>query len=156
MSGIIEKRLCREYDNLMKEKNKIPGLKVMMLDNNVRYYLMEIDGPLDTPYQGGIFKLEIFYTDEYPNVPPKVRFLNKIYHPNVDGWGRICLDILKDKWSPIIQMRTLGLSLIALISSPNLDDPLDAAVAKHFREDPEGAKETAKEWTLKFAKKDNI
>src|SRR6478736_3532504 len=118
MSAIIDKRLLREYDNLMK-KNKVPGLTVNMMDDNIRYYIMEIDGPNDTPYQEGKFKLELFYTDEYPNSPPKVRFLNKIYHPNVDGWGRICLDILKDKWSPIIQMTTLGLSLIALISSPN-------------------------------------
>ncbi|ARF08835.1 ubiquitin-conjugating enzyme E2 [Catovirus CTV1] len=153
MSGIIEKRLLREYENLMKGKNKINGIKVTIQDNNVRYYLMELEGPEDTPYQGGLFKLELYYTDEYPNVPPKVRFLNKIYHPNVDGLGRICLDILKDKWSPIIQMRTLGLSLIALLSSPNLDDPLDASIANHFKNDFEGAKSKAIEWTRMYASK---
>ena len=123
-----------------------------MINNDIYYYVMEINGPSDTPYEGGLFKLELFYTSDYPNVPPKVRFLNKIYHSNIDGWGRICLDILKDKWSPIIQMRTLGLSLIALLSSPNHDDPLDASVAQHFKQHPTEALEKAREWTKLYAK----
>ncbi|XP_074365374.1 ubiquitin-conjugating enzyme E2 36-like [Apium graveolens] len=51
--------------------------------------------------------------------PPKVRFLTKIYHPNIDKLGRICLDILKDKWSPALQIRTVLLSIQALLSAPN-------------------------------------
>lgn len=70
---------------------------------------------------GGIFKLELFLTEEYPMAPPKVRFLTKIYHPNVDKLGRICLDILKDKWSPALQIRTVLLSIQALLSAPNPD-----------------------------------
>ena len=65
----------------------------------------------------------------YPMVPPKIRFLTKVFHPNVDKIGRICLDILKDKWSPALQIRTVLLSLQALLSSPNPDDPLDPVVA---------------------------
>ena len=62
--------------------------------------------------------------------PPKVRFLTKIYHPNIDKLGRICLDILKDKWSPALQIRTVLLSIQALLSAPNPDDPLDNGVAE--------------------------
>jgi len=68
---------------------------------------------------GGIFKLELFLPEEYPMAPPKVRFLTKIYHPNIDKLGRICLDILKDKWSPALQIRTVLLSIQALLSEPN-------------------------------------
>jgi len=65
--------------------------------------------------------------------PPKVRFLTKIYHPNVDRIGRICLDILKDKWSPALQIRTVLLSISALLSAPEPDDPLDTNIADHFK-----------------------
>jgi ubiquitin-protein ligase len=68
---------------------------------------------------GGIFRLELFLPEDYPMAPPKVRFLTKIYHPNIDKLGRICLDILKDKWSPALQIRTVLLSIQALLSEPN-------------------------------------
>ena len=67
--------------------------------------------------------------------PPKVRFLTRIYHPNVDKLGRICLDILKDKWSPALQIRTVLLSIQALLSAPNPDDPLDNTVADMWKND---------------------
>lgn len=82
---------------------------------------------------GGTFKLELFLPEEYPMAPPKVRFLTKMYHPNIDKLGRICLDILKDKWSPALQIRTVLLSIQALLSAPNPDDPLANDVAEMWK-----------------------
>lgn len=85
--------------------------------------------------------------------PPKVRFLTKIYHPNVDKLGRICLDILKDKWSPALQIRTVLLSIQALLSAPNPDDPLDNNVAEVWKNNEQEALQRAKEFTETFAMK---
>jgi len=85
--------------------------------------------------------------------PPKVRFLTKIYHPNIDKLGRICLDILKDKWSPALQIRTVLLSIQALMSAPNPDDPLDNTVAEVWKNREQEAIETARQFTKNFARK---
>ena len=82
---------------------------------------------------------------------PKVRFLTKIYHPNVDKLGRICLDILADKWSPALQIRTVLLSIQALLSAPNPDDGLDVTVTKHWKDDEKAALAMAREWTQMYA-----
>lgn len=71
--------------------------------------------------------------------PPKVRFITPIYHPNIDRLGRICLDILKDKWSPALQIRTVLLSIQALMGAPNPEDPLANDVASHWKTDEQGA-----------------
>merc|ERR1712070_1091296 len=101
-----------------------PGISATPHQDNLRYFDVIIAGPSQSPYEGGIFKLELFLTEDYPMSPPKVRFLTRIYHPNIDRLGRICLDILKDKWSPALQIRTVLLSIQALLSAPNPDDPL--------------------------------
>merc|ERR1719389_749463 len=105
-------------------------------------------GPVQSPYEGGAFKLELFLPEEYPMAAPKVLFRTRIYHPNIDKLGRICLDILKDKWSPALQIRAVLLSIQSLISAPNVDDPLDESIADHWKNDINGAHKTAREWTM--------
>ncbi|CAN6879352.1 unnamed protein product [Brassica oleracea] len=128
-----------------------PGISASPSEENMRYFNVMILGPTQSPYEGGVFKLELFLPEEYPMAAPKVRFLTKIYHPNIDKLGRICLDILKDKWSPALQIRTVLLSIQALLSAPNPDDPLSENIAKHWKSDEAEAVETAKEWTRLYA-----
>ena len=82
---------------------------------------------------GGVFNLELFLPDDYPMTPPRIRFLTRIYHPNIDRLGRICLDVLKNNWSPALQIRTILLSIQALLGAPNPEDPLNEAVAKQWK-----------------------
>ena len=87
------------------------GIQAAPLDNNVMAWQAVIFGPDDTPWEGGTFKLLMEFTEEYPNKPPAVRFLSHIFHPNVYGDGKICLDILQNQWSPIYDIAAILTSL---------------------------------------------
>lgn len=145
----LPRRIIKETQRLLSEP--APGISASPSEDNLRYFNVMILGPSQSPYEGGVFKLELFLPEEYPMAAPKVRFLTKIYHPNIDKLGRICLDILKDKWSPALQIRTVLLSIQALLSAPNPDDPLSENIAKHWKTNEVDAVETAKEWTRLYA-----
>lgn len=145
----LPRRIVKETQRLTQEP--VPGITAKPYEDNLRYFNVVISGPSESCYEGGFFRLELFLPSDYPMAPPKVRFLTKIFHPNVDKLGRICLDILKDKWSPALQIRTVLLSIQALLSAPNPDDPLDNTVAELWKTDPNGAHAKASEWTRTYA-----
>ena len=145
----LPRRIVKETQRLTQEP--VPGITAIPFEDNMRYFNVIISGPDDSPYEAGVFRLELFLPADYPMAPPKVRFLTKIYHPNVDKLGHICLDILKDKWSPALQIRTVLLSIQALLSAPNPDDPLDNGVADAWNRDEAAAQRTAAEWTRMYA-----
>ncbi|CAM9156749.1 unnamed protein product [Chrysoparadoxa australica] len=148
-SALLPRRIVKETQRLLKEP--VPGISATPYEDNLRYFNVVITGPSQSPYENGIFKLELFLTPEYPMAPPKVRFLTKIYHPNIDKLGRICLDILKDKWSPALQIRTVLLSIQALLSAPNPDDPLANDVAETWKTNESLALTNARTWTQNYA-----
>ena len=123
----------------------------MPSESNARLFSVIILGPQDSPYAGGRFKLELFLPEDYPMAPPKVRFLTRMYHPNIDRLGRICLDILKDKWSPALQIRTVLLSIQALLSAPNPDDPLNNEAAEMWKSNERQAITQAVAYTRQYA-----
>lgn len=145
----LPRRIIKETQRLMQEP--APGISASPSEENLRYFDVMIIGPQSSPYEGGVYKLELFLPEDYPMAAPKVRFLTKIYHPNIDKLGRICLDILKDKWSPALQIRTVLLSIQALLSAPNPDDPLAEDVAKHWKSNEGEAMAKAREWTRQYA-----
>jgi ubiquitin-conjugating enzyme E2 D/E len=111
-----------------------------------------IFGPTDSPYEGGIFNLSIEFPEDYPFRPPHVLFLTKVYHPNINASGSICLDILKDKWSPALSIAKVLLSIESLLTDPNPDDPLVPEIANLYKNDPAAYKERATLWTEAYAK----
>jgi len=108
-------------------------------------------GPPDSPYEGGVFFLDIQFPQDYPFKPPKVRFTTKIYHCNVNDQGGICLDILKGEWSPALTISKVLLSICSLLTDPNPDDPLVAEIARVYKNDKNKHDATAREWTRKYA-----
>jgi ubiquitin-conjugating enzyme E2 D/E len=110
-----------------------------------------IIGPADTVYQGGIFKIKINFPTDYPFKAPKVQFETKVYHPNINSSGQICLDVLKDQWSPALTISKVLLSVCSLLSDPNPSDPLVPEIATMYVKKRENYNAMAKEWTRLYA-----
>uniref|UniRef100_A0A8C5PUN3 E2 ubiquitin-conjugating enzyme n=1 Tax=Leptobrachium leishanense TaxID=445787 RepID=A0A8C5PUN3_9ANUR len=105
----------------------------------------------DSPYQGGVFFLTIHFPTDYPFKPPKVAFTTRIYHPNINSNGSICLDILRSQWSPALTISKVLLSICSLLCDPNPDDPLVPEIARIYKTDREKYNRIAREWTQKYA-----
>merc|ERR1712160_80401 len=101
-----------------------------------------IMGPPDSPFTGGVFFLNVHFPTDYPFKPPKI---------NITSNGSICLDILKDQWSPALTISKLLLSICSLLTDPNPDDPLVPEIAHVFKGQRELYNKTAVEWTGKYA-----
>lgn len=119
--------------------------------DNMFQWQATIMGPNDSPYAGGVFFLTINFPTDYPFKPPKVAFTTKIYHPNINSNGSICLDILKDQWSPALTISKVLLSICSLLTDPNPDDPLVPDIAHLYKNDRARYEATAAEWTKKYA-----
>ena len=143
------KRLKREWDDIMKEP--LPHCSATPDEDDLFQWRATIHGPKDTPYEDGIFHLYMIFSSEYPFKPPKVSFKTRIYHPNINSTGGICLDILKDAWSPALTISKILLSVCSLLADPNPDDPLVPEIAKLFHEDPEKYASQAREYTQRYA-----
>nr|XP_009673642.1 PREDICTED: ubiquitin-conjugating enzyme E2 D1 isoform X2 [Struthio camelus australis] len=91
----------------------------------------------DSAYQGGVFFLTVHFPTDYPFKPPKIAFTTKIYHPNINSNGSICLDILRSQWSPALTVSKVLLSICSLLCDPNPDDPLVPDIAQIYKSDKE-------------------
>jgi len=150
MSSLLNKRLLNEINDL----KKFPILNCSagpVNDNELTIWQATIFGPEDTPYHNGIFNLDIQFTNEYPFKPPSIFFKTPIYHCNINKSGGICLDILKDNWSPVLNISKLLLSICSLLAEPNPDDPLVSDIAELLKKNKDIHDANAREYTIKYA-----
>ena len=142
-------RLRKELANIIK--NPPSNCSAQMINDNYFNWKAQIFGPEGTPYHGGIFNLEINFPTEYPFKPPKIHFITKVYHPNINSAGSICVDILKDNWSPALTLSKVLLSICSLLTDPNPSDPLEPTIAKQYINNREEFINKATLWTYEYA-----
>jgi ubiquitin-conjugating enzyme E2 D/E len=110
-----------------------------------------IMGPEGSPYHGGIFFLKIDFPQDYPFTSPRIVFETQIYHCNINSNGNICLDILKDQWSPALTISKVLLSICSLMNDPNPNDPLVPPIADLLKRDKQLHDTNARNMTLRYA-----
>lgn len=120
-------------------------------ENDLYNWEGTIIGPTNSPYSGGIFKLSIVFPDTYPFKPPKIKFITKILHPNINRHGSICLDILNTSWSPILNISKILLSICSLLTDPNENDPLNSSIAKIYKTNRTEYNKLVRNYTLTHA-----
>ncbi|KIM36530.1 hypothetical protein M413DRAFT_288264 [Hebeloma cylindrosporum] len=149
----MDARLRRVNKEITDCKNdKTSQIKIETIDESPFHLKGSFPGPEGTPYEGGLFEVDIVIPESYPFQPVKMKFITKVYHPNISSAsGAICLDILKDAWSPVLTLKSTLISLQSLLCSPEPNDPQDAEVAKHYMTSKGSFEDTATYWTQIYA-----
>jgi len=119
--------------------------------DDIYQWVSTIMGPPNSVYQGGVFFLHVNFPQDYPFKPPKITFRTRIYHCNINSQGAICLDILKDQWSPALTISKVLLSICSLLTDCNPQDPLVNTIAQQFLYQKDLHDENAREWTRRYA-----
>lgn len=125
------RRIQRELADL--EKNPLEHAAGGPTGDDLRHWQMMLTGPDETPYEGGVFSIEIKLPAEYPFKAPQVKFLTKIYHPNIKtDTGEICNDVLVARWGPTLNIRYTLETIRQLLVTPNADSPLEPDIAQEY------------------------
>jgi len=178
MAANRNRRLVKEIQDVQKDSHSGVQLEPFNKSNtgsdgfdDLTHFKGVFTGPPDTPYHGGTFLVDISIPAEYPFQPPVMRFITKIWHPNVSSvtvsltdlsrgseplliyypQGAICLDTLGSAWSPVLTLKSALISLQSLLSSPEPKDPQDAEVARMLITNPREFEHVAREWAIKHA-----
>lgn len=132
MSTPARRRLVQDLKRIANEKPI--GINAAPCPDNIMIWNAVIYGPEDTPFEDGTFKLVITFDETYPSKAPTVKFITKMFHPNIYADGNICLDILQNKWSPVYDVVSILTSIQSLLPDPNPESPANAQAATLYRE----------------------
>lgn len=152
------RRLLREVKNELEraEHELQKGLRkwtysITLLNDDLQELLAVFTGPASTPYEGGIFYIRLSFPNSYPAAPPRVWYLTKIYHPNIDPEGIICDRVLEKQWTPAWTAETMVLTFSSLLSAPSFDYTASPEIARVYNMDIAHFERIARDWTAKYA-----
>jgi len=135
MTELASKRIQKELAAMLNDPP--PGCTLLQMGDDIFRWYVEIQGPPDSPFEGGTYTLLVTFPSSYPFKPPRVKFETRIFHPNINQAGDICLDTISSQWAPSISMAQVFMSIVALLSDPNPSDPINWEAARVLREDPD-------------------
>ena len=157
-TGGAQRRIMKEYVDIQKDKDEqstnasVAGrFWAFMTESDIFKWKLIIQSPKDTVYGGAYFVASVVFPSDYPFKPPMFRFATPIYHCNINKDGGVCLDILKDHWSPALTISKVAMSMCSLMSDPNPADPLDAWKAQLYNSERSRYESEAKSFTARHA-----
>ncbi|CDW72754.1 ubiquitin conjugating [Stylonychia lemnae] len=134
------------------------------LEDESDYFKWNIvfEGPGDTLYEGGFFKATLKFPSDYPNSPPEMRFVTKMWHPNIYPDGKVCISILHppgtdeynnqetadERWRPILGVESIILSVISMLNDPNISSPANIDAAVEYRDNYDSYKKKVRKLTI--------
>jgi len=143
--------IMRQLKDLMTTPAE--GIRVKVNEENITDVIAELDGPTDTPFEGGMFKMRLSLPADYPNNPPKGFFVTKIFHPNIrQPSGEICVNTLKRDWQPTHGLRHILMVIRCLLIEPFPESALNEEAGKLLLEDYDEYFRRAKMYTSIHAK----
>jgi ubiquitin-conjugating enzyme E2 D len=140
---MANKRLDKEFEKLSEEYD--------VERSTAMEWQLALLGPDNTPYFGGTYLIDIIFPKDYPFSSPTIVFLTKIYHPNINHKGDICMEMLKDGWKPSYTLSKVMENIQSLLKTPNPDDPLVPDIANQYKKDIKAYIKKAEEVTQKYA-----
>ncbi|KAI9783549.1 MAG: hypothetical protein M1839_003719 [Geoglossum umbratile] len=149
-----QKRIGKELAEVTKDPPE--GTSVSLINEaDIYNWDIQLEGPEDSPYAGGTFKLHLALPNDYPFKPPTLNFKTKIYHPNVsnDDKGSMCLGMLRsEEWKPSSKISGVLRTARNLLIEPLPDDAVEAQIADQYKTNRKDFDKTARDWTKKYAK----
>lgn len=134
-SDMFLRRLHKDYKDIV-DHGKEQGIMVRLDHRDITSWTAVITGPENTPWEGGLFRLAIKFSERFPVQPPVIKFITPVFHPNIYVDGVVCMSTLKSEWSPCLSTESLLLSIQSLLSDPNPDSAANGDAARVFRENP--------------------
>lgn len=143
MSTPARRRLMRDLKNIQNDTPE--GIYAMPLPTNLLLWHAIITGPDDTPFADGLFKLVLQFDESYPTRPPSIKFISKMFHPNIYADGNICLDLLQNRWSSSYDVAAMLRAIQSLLNDPNVNSPANGEAAEMYEKNKEEYKKRVRE-----------
>ncbi|CAF0873814.1 unnamed protein product [Adineta steineri] len=149
-----KKKLNQEWEDF--KQNAPDYIFAEPMKNDLLNWRAKLLGPPDTPFEGGIFILDIIYSDEYPFKPPICIMKTNMFHPNISSTGEIYISILQNDWTPALTIRSILLTIFSILDDPVMDNPTNDKAAQCFKKNRTEYDLIVREYTLKYANESPI